>query len=257
MKAVILAGGFGTRISEESAVRPKPMIDIGHKPILWHLMKTYSAYDVNEFIICCGYRGEVIKQYFANYFLNNSDVTFDLRKHNMEIHQNHAEPWHVTLVNTGDKSMTGGRIKRIQQYVGNEPFCLTYGDGVGDVNIRELIEFHQRQKTFATLTAVESPGRFGVFPLEKNQTRVASFHEKPTGQGARINAGFFVLQPEIFDYIEGDHTVWEEEPMERLARDGQLSAFRHDGFWMPMDTLRDKVVLEELWSKGNAPWKVW
>ena len=257
MKAVILAGGFGTRISEESAVRPKPMIDIGHKPILWHLMKTYSAYDINEFIICCGYRGEVIKQYFANYFLNNSDVTFDLQKHNMEIHQNHAEPWQVTLVNTGDKSMTGGRIKRIQQYVDNATFCLTYGDGVGDVNIRELIEFHQRQKTHATLTAVESPGRFGVFPLEKNQTRVASFHEKPTGEGARINAGFFVLQPEIFDYIEGDHTVWEEEPMERLARDGQLSAFRHDGFWMPMDTLRDKMVLEELWSKGTAPWKVW
>jgi glucose-1-phosphate cytidylyltransferase len=257
MKAVILAGGFGTRISEESAIRPKPMIDIGHKPILWHLMKTYSAYDINEFIICCGYRGEVIKQYFANYFLNNSDVTFDLRKRNMEIHQNHAEPWQVTLVNTGDKSMTGGRIKRIQPYIGNETFCLTYGDGVGDVNIRELIEFHRCQKTFATLTAVESPGRFGVFPLEKTQTRVATFHEKPTGQGARINAGFFVLQPEIFDYIEGDHTVWEEEPMERLARDGQLSAFRHDGFWMPMDTLRDKMVLEELWSKGNAPWKVW
>jgi len=257
MKAVILAGGFGTRISEESAIRPKPMIDIGHKPILWHLMKTYSAYDINEFIICCGYRGEVIKQYFANYFLNNSDVTFDLRKRNMEIHQNHAEPWQVTLVNTGDKSMTGGRIKRIQPYIGNETFCLTYGDGVGDVNIRELIEFHGCQKTFATLTAVESPGRFGVFPLEKAQTRVATFHEKPTGQGARINAGFFVLQPEIFDYIEGDHTVWEEEPMERLARDGQLSAFRHDGFWMPMDTLRDKMVLEELWSKGNAPWKVW
>jgi glucose-1-phosphate cytidylyltransferase len=257
MKAVILAGGFGTRISEESAIRPKPMIDIGHKPILWHLMKTYSAYDINEFIICCGYRGEVIKQYFANYFLNNSDVTFDLRKRNTEIHQNHAEPWQVTLVNTGDKSMTGGRIKRIQPYIGNETFCLTYGDGVGDVNIRELIEFHRCQKTFATLTAVESPGRFGVFPLEKTQTRVATFHEKPTGQGARINAGFFVLQPEIFDYIEGDHTVWEEEPMERLARDGQLSAFRHDGFWMPMDTLRDKMVLEELWSKGNAPWKVW
>jgi glucose-1-phosphate cytidylyltransferase len=257
MKAVILAGGFGTRISEESAIKPKPMIDIGHRPILWHLMKIYSAHGINEFVICCGYKGEIIKEYFANYFLNNSDVTFDLRKQGMEIHQNHAEPWRVTLVHTGYKSMTGGRIKRIQAYVAGETFCLTYGDGVGNVNIQESIEFHRQQKTFATMTAVESPSRFGVFPLEKGQTRVASFREKPTGQGARVNAGFFVLQPEIFDYIEGDTTRWEEGPMEQLARDGQLSAFRHDGFWMPMDTLRDKVVLEELWAKGNAPWKVW
>lgn len=257
MKAVILAGGFGTRISEESAVRPKPMIDIGHKPILWHLMKIYAAHGISDFVICCGYRGDIIKQYFANYYQNNADVTFDLRKHDMTVHQNHAEPWCVTLVDTGDNSMTGGRIKRIQPYVAGETFCLTYGDGVGDVNIGELIAFHHQQNTFATLTAVESPGRFGVFPLEKGQTRVASFREKPSGEGARVNAGFFVLQPEIFDYITGDDTVWELEPMERLAHDGQLSAFRHDGFWMPMDTLRDKVVLDELWATGNAPWKAW
>jgi glucose-1-phosphate cytidylyltransferase len=257
MKVVILAGGFGTRISEESTVKPKPMIDIGHKPILWHLMKIYSAYGLTDFIICCGYRGEVIKQYFANYFLNNADVTFDLQKNDMRIHQQHAEPWCVTLVNTGDKSMTGGRVKRIQAHVGDEQFCLTYGDGVSDVNVRDLIEFHRQQKTFATLTAVQSPGRFGVFQLDKDENMISSFAEKPIGDGAWINGGFFVLEPQIFDYIDGDDTVWERGPMERLARDGQLSAFRHYGFWLPMDTLRDKMILEDLWARNEAPWKVW
>lgn len=257
MKVVILAGGFGTRISEESAVKPKPMIDIGHKPILWHLMKIYSTYGLNDFIICCGYRGEIIKQYFANYFLNNADVTFDMRKNDMHIHRQHAEPWRVTLVDTGDTSMTGGRVKRIQSHVGDETFCLTYGDGVSDVNIKNLIEFHRGQKTHATLTAVQSPGRFGVFQLDKDQTAVSSFAEKPSGDGAWINGGFFVLEPPIFDYIEGDATIWERGPMEHLARDGQLSAFRHDGFWLPMDTLRDKMILEDLWARNKAPWKVW
>jgi glucose-1-phosphate cytidylyltransferase len=257
MKVVILAGGSGTRITEESSVRPKPMIDIGHRPILWHIMKIYTAHGLTDFIICCGYRGHFIKEYFANYFLRKADVTFDIKNNQMEVHQHSAEPWRVTLVETGDDSMTGGRIKRIQSYVSGEPFCLTYGDGVGDVNIRELIEFHQRQKTFATLTAVQLPGRFGVFPLEKGQTRVASFTEKPTGESAWINGGFFVLQPEIFDYIDGDDTVWELEPLEQLAHDGQLSAFRHHGFWRPMDTLRDKMVLEEMWARNEAPWKIW
>ena len=257
MKVVILAGGSGTRITEESAIKPKPMIDIGHKPILWHLMKIYATYGLTDFIICCGYRGEIIKQYFANYFLNNADVTFDLQKNDMRIHQQHAEPWRVTLVDTGDKSMTGGRVKRIQSHVGNETFCLTYGDGVSDVNIRDLIEFHRQQKTFATLTAVQSPGRFGVFQLDRDQNAISSFAEKPTGDGAWINGGFFVLEPQIFDYIEGDDSVWERGPMEHLAHDGQLSAFRHQGFWQPMDTLRDKMILEDLWSRNEAPWKVW
>lgn len=257
MKVVILAGGFGTRISEESAVKPKPMIDIGHKPILWHLMKIYSTYGLTEFIVCCGYRGEIIKQYFANYFLNNADVTFDLRKNDMRIHQPHAEPWCVTCVNTGDKTMTGGRVKRIQSHVGDETFCLTYGDGVSDINIHDLIEFHRQQKTYATLTAVQSPGRFGVFQLDKDQTTIGRFAEKPTGDGAWINGGFFVLEPKIFDYIDGDDTIWERGPMEHLARDGQLSAFRHNGFWLPMDTLRDKMLLEDLWARNVAPWKVW
>lgn len=257
MKVVILAGGFGTRITEESAVKPKPMIDIGHKPIIWHLMKIYSFYGLTDFIICCGYRGEMIKQYFSDYFLNNADVTFDLRNNEMQIHQPHAEPWCVTCVNTGDKSMTGGRVKRIQSHIGNETFCLTYGDGVSDVNIRDLIEFHRQQKTYATLTAVQSPGRFGVFQLDKEETIVSRFAEKPTGDSAWINGGFFVLEPQIFDYIDGDDTVWERSPMEHLARDGQLSAFRHYGFWLPMDTLRDKMILEDLWGRNVAPWKVW
>lgn len=257
MKAVILAGGFGTRISEESAIKPKPMIDIGHKPILWHIMKIYAAHGITDFVVCCGYRGELIKEYFANYFLHCSDVTFDLQKNETQIHQNRAEPWRVTLVDTGDKSMTGGRLKRIRAHVDGEPFCLTYGDGVSDVNIRELVAFHHNEKALATLTAVQPPGRFGAFTLEKNRNNVSTFREKPDGDGAWVNGGFFVLQPEVMDYLEGDDTVWEREPMERLASEGKLSAYRHSGFWQPMDTLRDKMYLEDLWAKGNAPWKVW
>ena len=257
MKVVILAGGSGTRITEESAIRPKPMIEIGHRPILWHIMKIYTAHGLTDFIICCGYKGHVIKEYFANYFLRNADVTFDIKNNKMECHQHNAEPWRVTLVNTGDASMTGGRIKRIQSHVGNESFCLTYGDGVSNVNITELIQFHREQKTFATLTAVQLPGRFGVFALEKEQTLVSRFSEKPAEDGAWINGGFFVLEPQIFNYIDGDQTVWELEPMEHLAREKQLSAFRHAGFWRPMDTLRDKIVLEEMWANGEAPWKLW
>ncbi len=257
MKVVILAGGFGTRISEESAVRPKPMIEIGHKPILWHIMKIYGAHGLTDFVLCCGYRGEIIKDYFANYFLYKSDVTFDLAQNKMEVHRHKAEPWKVTLVDTGDKTMTGGRIKRVQPYLDNEPFCLTYGDGVSDVNISELIKFHRSQKRYATLTAVQPPGRFGAFTLEKEQTAIGSFREKPEGDGAWINGGFFVLQPEALDYIAGDGTVWEKEPMERLANEGQLSAFRHTGFWQPMDTMRDRMYLEGLWAEGKAPWKVW
>lgn len=257
MKAVILAGGFGTRISEESTIKPKPMIEIGHRPILWHVMKIYAAHGVTEFVICCGYRGEVIKQYFSNYFLYRSDITFDLRKNQMEVHQNQVEPWRVTLVDTGDNSMTGGRIKRVAPYLNGEPFCLTYGDGVSDCNISELIEFHRNSGALATLTAVQPPGRFGAFTLGKEQTKIATFHEKPTGDGAWVNGGFFVLQPEVLNYIAGEDTVWERDPLERLASEGQLSAFKHAGFWQPMDTLRDKMYLEELWAKGNAPWKVW
>ena len=257
MKVVILAGGFGTRISEESVVRPKPMIEIGHRPILWHVMKIYSSHGLTDFVICCGYRGELIKEYFANYFLHRADVTFDLRQNKMEIHQNQAEPWRVTLVDTGHNSMTGGRIKRVAAYLNNEPFCLTYGDGVSDCNITELIEFHRQSKTLATLTAVQPPGRFGAFTLHKGQDSIATFHEKPTGDGAWVNGGFFVLESEVLNYIEGDNTVWEREPMEQLAQQGQLSAYRHSGFWQPMDTLRDKMYLEDLWVKGKAPWKVW
>jgi glucose-1-phosphate cytidylyltransferase len=257
MKVVILAGGSGTRITEESAVRPKPMIEIGHRPILWHIMKIYTAHGLTDFIICCGYKGHIIKEYFANYFLRSADVTFDIKNNQLEVHQHCAEPWRVTLVNTGDDSMTGGRIKRIQSYIGGESFCLTYGDGVSDVNVRDLIAFHREKKTFATLTAVQLPGRFGVFALEKEQTTITSFAEKPSGDAAWINGGFFVLEPQIFDYIDGDETVWELEPMERLAREKQLSAFRHPGFWRPMDTLRDKIVLDEMWARNEAPWRVW
>lgn len=257
MKVVILAGGSGTRITEESSVRPKPMIEIGHHPILWHIMKIYTAHGLTDFIICCGYKGHIIKEYFANYFLRNADVTFDVKNNQMEVHQHSTEPWRVTLVNTGDDSMTGGRIKRIQSYIGGESFCLTYGDGVSDVNVSKLIDFHRQQGTFATLTAVQLPGRFGVFTLDKEQAAISSFAEKPSGDGAWINGGFFVLEPQIFDYIEGDQTVWELEPMEHLARDHQLSAFRHPGFWRPMDTLRDKIVLEEMWARNEAPWKIW
>ena len=257
MKVVILAGGYGTRISEETGVKPKPMVEIGDKPILWHIMKTYSAYDFNDFIICLGYKGDVIKDFFATYSLHMSDVTFDLRNNNMKVHQNGTEAWKVTLVDTGEKTMTGGRIKRVQKYIGNETFCLTYGDGVTDLNIRELIAFHRDQKTLATLTAVQQPGRFGAFNLGHNQNRISTFKEKPQGDGAWINGGFFVLEPGVMDYIESDSIVWEREPMEKLAQDGMLSAYRHYGFWQPMDTLRDKNFLEELWQSGKAPWKVW
>lgn len=257
MKAVILAGGFGTRISEESSVRPKPMVEIGNYPILWHIMKIYSAYGIDEFIVCCGYKSYMIKEYFANYFLHRADVTFDIQNNRMEVLQNHVEPWKVTLVDTGENTMTGGRLKRVREYVGNETFCMTYGDGVSDIRIDQLIEFHHRQKSMATLTAVQPPGRFGAFNLGKEQDRVPSFKEKPKGDGAWVNGGFFVLEPEVFEYIEGDATIWEQDPMEKLAHENNLAAYRHQGFWQPMDTLRDKNVLDELWQGGKAPWKVW
>ena len=256
MKAVIFAGGFGTRISEETDNIPKPMIRIGHKPILWHIMKTYSSYGINEFIICCGYKGYIIKEYFANYFLHMSDVTFNMKENQMEVHQERAEPWTVTLVDTGEKTMTGGRLKRVEQYIKNDDvFCLTYGDGVSDININKLIEHHKKQKTLATLTAVYPPGRFGS--LDISNGKVATFKEKPKGDGSRINGGFFVLSPKVIDLIKDDATVWEQEPMEILAKQGEVSAFEHNGFWQPMDTLRDKNYLEELWETGEAPWKIW
>ena len=256
MKAVILAGGMGTRISEESHLRPKPMIEIGGKPILWHIMKIYSAHGVNDFVVCCGYKGYLIKEYFANYFLHMSDVTFDMSKNSMEVHQRSAEPWKVTLVDTGEETMTGGRLKRVAPYIENEEaFCLTYGDGVGNVNITELLAFHKEQKVKATLTATLPPGRFGA--LDFDGTKVRSFKEKPKGDGAMINGGFFVLSPQVLQYIEGDSTIWERSPLENLAEQGQLAAYKHEGFWQPMDTLRDKVYLEELWQSGQAPWKVW
>ena len=257
MKAVILAGGYGTRISEETTVKPKPMVEIGDKPILWHIMKIYAAHGISDFIICLGYKGYIIKEYFANYWLYRSDVTFDMRNNKTEIHQNGAEPWKVTLVDTGENTMTGGRIKRVRNYIGDETFCLTYGDGVTDVNIKDLINFHRDQKAQATLTAVQSPGRFGAFKLEQNQHKISAFKEKPKGDGAWINGGFFIVEPSVIDYITDDSTVWEREPMEKLAHDGELAAYRHQGFWHPMDTLRDKNVLEDLWNNGNAPWKVW
>jgi glucose-1-phosphate cytidylyltransferase len=257
MKTVILAGGYGTRISEESAVRPKPMIEVGHKPILWHIMKIYASHGINDFVICCGYKGMMIKEYFANYYLEAVDITFDIKNQKMEIHHNDVEPWRVTCVETGEKTMTGGRLKRVRRFLGDETFCLTYGDGVADVDVTELVRFHRAQKTIATLTAVQPEGRFGAFTLPEEETLVPRFHEKPKGDGAWINGGFFVLEPKVFDYIGGDDTIWEREPMEHLARDRQLSAYRHDGFWQPMDTLRDKLLLEDLWAKGKAPWKVW
>ncbi|MDR3409552.1 MAG: glucose-1-phosphate cytidylyltransferase [Formivibrio sp.] len=256
MKAVILAGGLGSRISEETTVKPKPMVEIGGKPILWHIMKIYSHYGINEFVICCGYKGYVIKEYFANYFLHMSDVTFDMSSNRMEVHQKYAEPWKVTLVDTGDNSMTGGRLRRVKDYLKDEElFCLTYGDGVADVNIGELIEFHKDQGADATLTATYPPGRFGALDIQHH--KVNSFKEKPKGDGGMINGGFFVLSPKVIDLIDGDATVWEREPLEKLAESGQLTAFQHEGFWQPMDTLRDKIYLEELWQSGKAPWKVW
>lgn len=255
MKAVILAGGLGTRLAEETSLRPKPMVEIGGRPVLWHIMKIFSAHGINDFVVCLGYKGYLIKEYFANYFLHMSDVTFDMVNNQTVVHQNNAEPWRVTLVDTGESTMTGGRLKRVRQYLGDEDFCFTYGDGVGDVNIGELIEFHRSQKRLATLTGVQPPGRFGALNL--NGTRVANFEEKPHGDGGWINGGFFILSPNVIDYIEHDATVWERDPMERLAREGQLSAYLHQGFWQPMDTLRDKQHLEELWQSGSAPWKVW
>ncbi|WP_322815187.1 glucose-1-phosphate cytidylyltransferase [Chloroflexus sp.] len=257
MKAVILAGGYGTRISEESTIRPKPMVEIGNRPILWHIMKVYSAHGINEFIICCGYKGHMIKEYFANYYLHHADVTFDMRENRMTVHHTAIEPWQVTLIDTGEKTMTGGRIKRIQPYVGDETFCLTYGDGVSDVDIRALIAYHREQRVTVTLTAVQPPGRFGAFTLAEDQSLIASFKEKPSGDGAYINGGFFVVEPAVFNLIAGDDTVWEREPLEQLALSGQLAAYRHHGFWQPMDTLRDKNYLEELWQSGKAPWKIW
>ncbi|MDA8333831.1 MAG: glucose-1-phosphate cytidylyltransferase [Peptococcaceae bacterium] len=255
MKAVILAGGMGTRISEESHLRPKPMIEIGGRPILWHVMKIYSHYGINDFIICLGYKGYMIKEYFANYFLHQSDVTLDIAENRMHVHNNHSEPWRVTLVDTGEKTMTGGRLKRIRSYVGSESFCFTYGDGVGNVNIAELISFHKKQGTWATLTAVQPPGRFGA--VELSQDLIIYFQEKPRGDGGWINGGFFVLEPEVFPLIDNDDTIWEREPLQELAARHQLSAFRHTGFWQPMDTMRDKQKLEELWMTDNATWRVW
>ena len=255
MKAVILAGGLGTRIAEESTLRPKPMIEIGGKPILWHIMKIYSAYGINDFIICLGYKGYMIKEYFANYFLHVSDVTFDMASNKMEVHQNNAEPWRVTLVDTGDGTMTGGRIRRARPYLNEDTFCLTYGDGLSDINIAELIEFHGRQKTLATLAAVQPPGRFGALSL--CGAKITGFKEKLQGDGGWINGGFFVLSPKVLDYIDGDNMLWEREPLERLAHEGNLSAYVHRGFWQPMDTLRDRNQLDELWNSGNPPWKIW
>jgi glucose-1-phosphate cytidylyltransferase len=259
MKAVILAGGYGTRISEESAIRPKPMVEIGGKPILWHIMKIYAAHGVDDFVICCGYKGYMIKEYFANYFLHTADVTFDLRDNTMQVHHTTTEPWRVTVVDTGEATMTGGRLRRVRRYLDGATFCMTYGDGVGDVDISASIAFHRAQGGYATLTATQPPGRFGAFVLGEEQTRIHSFHEKPRGdgEGAWVNGGFFVLEPEALDYIGGDETVWEREPLERLAQDGRLAAYRHSGFWQPMDTLRDRNYLEDLWQKGRAPWRVW
>jgi len=256
MKVVILAGGKGTRLAEETSMRPKPMVEIGGRPILWHLMHIYAAHGLTEFIVCCGYKGHIIKEYFANYALREADVTFDLRNRTAIYRTANAEPWQVTLVETGEETMTGGRLKRIAKYVGDETFCCTYGDGLSDVNIPALIDFHRRQGTLATLTAVQPAGRFGAFTLSGGETRVGDFREKPRGDGAWINGGFFVLEPKVFDYIDSDATVWEQEPMRRLSEEGNLSAFRHDGFWHAMDTLRDTLTLQEIWRAGNAPWRI-
>jgi len=256
MKVVILAGGFGTRISEETHLKPKPMIEIGDKPVLWHIMKTYSHFGFNEFVICLGYKGYSIKEYFYNYFLHNCDITFDVRTQGMEIHQNAAEPWRVTLVETGLNTMTGGRIKRIKTYVNNQPFMMTYGDGVSNVDIGALVDYHHSHGKIATVTAVQPSGRFGALQINDDHS-IHSFQEKPDGDGGWINGGFFVLEPEIFNYLEDDQTIFEREPLEKLAGEGNLRAYKHSGFWQPMDTLRDKTHLEELWTSGSAPWKVW
>lgn len=256
MKAVILAGGLGSRISEETNLKPKPMVEIGGKPILWHIMKIYASHNIKDFIICLGYKGYLIKEFFANYFLHTSDVTLDLKENKLIIHQTKSEDWKVTLVDTGESTMTGGRIKRVEKYLeADESFCMTYGDGVSNVNLTELIKFHNENKTYATLTAVQPPGRFGS--LEWKNNKIVKFHEKPVGDGAWINGGFFVLSKNVFSYIKDDQTTWEREPMEDLAKAGQLSAYKHNDFWHPMDTLRDKNLLEDLWKKGEAPWKTW
>ena len=255
MKAVILAGGLGTRLSEETTIRPKPMVELGGKPVLWHIMKIYAHYGISDFIVCLGYKGYMIKEYFANYFLHMSDVTFNLRSNEMKVHHNTSEPWSVTLVDTGDATQTGGRLKRVREHVGNETFCFTYGDGLSDVDLNALLAFHREQHTLATLTAIQPPGRFGVIDIDADKIR--AFQEKPPGDGSWINGGFFILEPQVFDFIEGDDVAWEREPLEKLARQGELSAFKHPGFWHPMDTLRDKMFLESLWQSGSAPWKVW
>ena len=257
MKAVLLAGGLGTRLSEETTVRPKPLVEIGGLPILWHVMKMYSAHGINDFVVCAGYKGYLIKEYFANYFLRGADVTFDLSANSMQVHRHAAEPWRVTVVDTGEHTMTGGRLRRVREYLDNETFCLTYGDGVSDVDLTALVAFHRSRRALATLTATQPVGRFGLLTLAAGEARVEHFNEKSDGDGAWINGGFFVLEPEVIDYIDGDTTTWEREPMQRLAAAGQLSAYRHSGFWHPMDTLRDRTVLEELWHSGAAPWKVW
>lgn len=256
MKAVILAGGLGTRLSEETSLRPKPMVEVGGKPILWHIMKMYSHHGIHDFVVCCGYKGYVIKEYFANYFLHMSDVTFDMQNNRMEVHSKRAEPWTVTLVDTGDESMTGGRLRRVAQYVQDEPaFCFTYGDGVSDLDISATLAFHKTHGKAATLTAAFPPGRFGALDIQQGQ--VMSFKEKPKGDGAMINGGFFVLNPSVLKHLQDDSTIWEQGPLMRLAEEGQLMAYEHHGFWQPMDTLRDKHLLEELWSSGKAPWKKW
>jgi glucose-1-phosphate cytidylyltransferase len=256
MKAVILAGGLGTRISEETHLKPKPMVEIGGMPILWHVLKIYSAHGINEFVICCGYKGYLIKEYFANYFLHMSDVTFHMELNSMEVHQKKAEPWKVTLVDTGETTMTGGRLKRVRDYLNDETFCFTYGDGVADVDVTALIEHHRHHGRLATVTAVKPPGRFGVLEMGDGQA-VRGFQEKPQGDGFWINGGFFVLEPSVIDRIEGDATLWEQEPLRSLASEGQLTAYQHQGFWQPMDTMRDRVHLEELWAQGVSPWRVW
>ena len=255
MKAVILAGGLGSRLSEETDVKPKPMVEIGGKPILWHVMKIYSSYGINDFIICLGYKGYVIKEYFANYFLHTSDVTFDMQRNNMTVHQNHAEPWKVTLVDTGEDTMTGGRLKRVAPYLDNDDFCFTYGDGVGDIDIPAVIAIHRQAGRLATVTATQSPGRFGSLEFEGDL--VKNFIEKPRGDGDWISGGFFVLSPCVLDYIDGDHTIWERDPMQKLSQSGQMSVYFHNGFWQPMDTLRERYLLDDLWRTGRAPWKIW
>jgi glucose-1-phosphate cytidylyltransferase len=257
MKTVILAGGFGTRLSEETGVRPKPMVEIGGKPIIWHIMKLYSAHGINDFVIAAGYKSYILKEYFANYFLHMSDVTFDIGRNEMVTHSSAAEPWRVTIVETGDATMTGGRLKRVAEYLDGETFCMTYGDCVSDIDIGALVAFHREEGALATITAVQPPGRFGVLTLAEGQRRIAGFLEKPEGDGAWVNGGFFVLEPAVIEAIDGDESIWEREPLERLATAGNVSAYRHSGFWQPMDTLRDRMVLEQLWESGSPPWRRW